>query len=306
LRSNLSSVVLTLMKLGIDDLVHFDFMDPPAPEALMRALELLNYLGALDDDGELTAIGQLMADFPLDPQLSRVLLASPKYDCSNELVSIVGLLSVPPLFYRPVDQKNKADECKAKFSHADGDHLTLLNVYHAWKQNNESNQWCYDNFVSHRSLMSADNVRKQLLQIMVKHGLEMVSTDFSSPNYYVNMRKALVEGFFMQVAHLESGGQYLTVKDNQIVALHPSTALDHRPEWILYHEFVFTSQNFVRTVTQVEGNWLIEIAEHYYTLSHFPECSAKRSLERLYTQRQQVNTSKQVNTTKQLPYKNMS
>ena len=58
LRSNLSSVVLTLKKLGIKDLVHFDFMDPPAPETLMRALELLNYLGALDDDGELTTLGE--------------------------------------------------------------------------------------------------------------------------------------------------------------------------------------------------------------------------------------------------------
>ncbi|ETO24022.1 RNA helicase [Reticulomyxa filosa] len=120
LRSNLSSVVLTLMKLGIEDLVHFDFMDPPAPEALMRALELLNYLEALNDDGELTIVGRLMAEFPLDPQLARALIASPKYDCSNEVVSIVGLLSVPPIFYRPVEQKSKADECKAKFSHIDG------------------------------------------------------------------------------------------------------------------------------------------------------------------------------------------
>jgi pre-mRNA-splicing factor ATP-dependent RNA helicase DHX15/PRP43 len=71
LRSNLASVVLQLKKLGIDDLVHFDFMDPPAPETLMRALEQLNYLGALNDDGELVPLGEVMADFPLDPQLSK-------------------------------------------------------------------------------------------------------------------------------------------------------------------------------------------------------------------------------------------
>jgi len=70
LRSELSSTILTLKKLGIDDLVHFDFMDPPAPETLMRALEDLNYLGALDDEGELTPLGRQMSDFPLTPQVS--------------------------------------------------------------------------------------------------------------------------------------------------------------------------------------------------------------------------------------------
>jgi len=73
-RSNLGAVVIQLKKLGIDDLVHFDFMDPPAPETLMRALELLNYLAALDDDGNLTELGAIMAEFPLDPQLAKMLI----------------------------------------------------------------------------------------------------------------------------------------------------------------------------------------------------------------------------------------
>lgn len=95
LRSNLGSVVLQLKKLGIDDLVHFDFMDPPAPETLMRALELLNYLGALDDEGNLTELGSMMSEFPLDPQLAKVLIESPKYNCSNEALTIIAMLSVP-------------------------------------------------------------------------------------------------------------------------------------------------------------------------------------------------------------------
>lgn len=113
LRSNLGSVVLQLKKLGIDDLVHFDFMDPPgkffefestpvasiancfssAPETLMRALELLNYLAALDDDGNLTDLGAVMAEFPLDPQLAKMLMASCGLNCSNEILSITAMLS---------------------------------------------------------------------------------------------------------------------------------------------------------------------------------------------------------------------
>jgi pre-mRNA-splicing factor ATP-dependent RNA helicase DHX15/PRP43 len=93
LRSNLANTVLTLKKLGIDDLVHFDFMDPPAPETLMRALEVLNYLGALDDEGNLTKLGEIMSEFPLDPQLSKMLVVSPEFNCSNEILSISAMLS---------------------------------------------------------------------------------------------------------------------------------------------------------------------------------------------------------------------
>lgn len=89
----LGTVVLQLKKLGIDDLVHFDFMDPPAPETLMRALELLNYLAALDDDGNLTDLGSVMSEFPLDPQLAKMLIASCSHNCSNEILSITAMLS---------------------------------------------------------------------------------------------------------------------------------------------------------------------------------------------------------------------
>ncbi|XP_075504701.1 putative pre-mRNA-splicing factor ATP-dependent RNA helicase DEAH2 isoform X4 [Primulina tabacum] len=93
LRSNLANTVLTLKKLGIDDLVHFDFMDPPAPETLMRALEVLNYLGALDDDGNLTKLGEIMSELPLDPQMAKMLVVSPEFNCSNEILSVSAMLS---------------------------------------------------------------------------------------------------------------------------------------------------------------------------------------------------------------------
>eukprot|EP00243_Klebsormidium_subtile_P011213 TRINITY_DN6285_c0_g2_i1.p1 TRINITY_DN6285_c0_g2~~TRINITY_DN6285_c0_g2_i1.p1 ORF type:complete len:720 (-),score=219.60 TRINITY_DN6285_c0_g2_i1:163-2322(-) len=293
LRSNLANVVLTLKKLGIDDLVHFDFMDPPAPETLMRALELLNYLGALDDEGNLTQTGELMSEFPLDPQLSKMLVASPQFNCSNEILSITAMLSVPNCFLRPREAQKAADEAKARFAHIDGDHLTLLNVYHAYKQNSEDPSWCYDNFLNLRALKSADNVRGQLTRIMTRYNLRMCSTDFNSREYYINIRKAMLAGFFMQVAHLERTGHYLTVKDNQMVHLHPSACLDHKPEWVLYNEFVLTSKNFIRTVTEVKGEWLIDIAPHYYDLENFPQCEARRVLERLYMKKEKDRKERQ-------------
>ncbi|EXB55979.1 putative pre-mRNA-splicing factor ATP-dependent RNA helicase [Morus notabilis] len=286
LRSNLANTVLTLKKLGIDDLVHFDFMDPPAPETLMRALEVLNYLGALDDDGNLTKLGEIMSEFPLDPQMSKMLVVSPEFNCSNEILSISAMLSVPNCFVRPREAQKAADEAKARFGHIDGDHLTLLNVYHAYKQNNEDPSWCYENFVNHRALKSADNVRQQLVRIMARFNLKLCSTDFNSRDYYINIRKAMLAGYFMQVAHLERTGHYLTVKDNQVVHLHPSNCLDHKPEWVIYNEYVLTSRNFIRTVTDIRGEWLVDIAPHYFDLENFPQCEAKRVLERLYKKRE--------------------
>ncbi|KAK4594236.1 hypothetical protein RGQ29_018069 [Quercus rubra] len=260
LRSNLANTVLTLKKMGINDLVHFDFMDAPAPETLMWALEALNYLGAIDDDGNLTKLGEIMSEFPLDPQMSKMLVVSPKF--------------------------NSADEAKARFGHIDGDHLTLLNVYHAYKQNNEDPLWCYENFVNQRVLKATDSVRQQLVRIMARFNLRLCSTNFNSRDYYINIRKAMLAGYFMQVAHLECIGHYLIVKDNQVVHLHPSNCLGHKPEWVIYNEDVQTNSNYIRTVTDIRGECIIDIAPHYYDLTNFPLCEAKHVLEKLYKKRE--------------------
>ena len=261
LRSNLSSTVLELKKLGIDDLVHFDLMDPPAPETLMRALEELNYLACLDDEGELTHLGRLASEFPLDPGLAVMLISSPEFYCSNEILSLTALLSVPQIFVRPASARRMADEMKDLFAHPDGDHLTMLNVYHAFKgpqaQENPK-QWCHDHFLSYRSLQQADNVRIQLKRIMEREELELMSTPFEDKKYYENIRRALVAGFFMQVAKREGNGKtYVTVKDDQKVLLHPSAVLSHEGEWVVYNEFVLTTKNFIRTVTAVKPEWLL-------------------------------------------------
>ena len=76
------------------------------------------------------------------------------------------------------------------------------------------------------------------------------------------------------------------MKDNQAVFLHPSTSLEGKPDWVMYHEFVLTSKNYIRTVTNIKGEWLVELAAHYYDLENFPEGDAKRDLERLYAKKQ--------------------
>ncbi|OEL13249.1 putative pre-mRNA-splicing factor ATP-dependent RNA helicase DEAH2 [Dichanthelium oligosanthes] len=195
-------------------------------------------------------------------------------------------IDAPNCFLRPREARKAAGEAKARFGHIDGDHLTLLNVYHAFKNKNEGPQWCDDHFINARALEYADNVRRQLVGIMTRFGLRMCSLDFNSRDYYANIRKALAAGYFMQVAHREQDGHYMTVKNNQIVHLHPSYFMDHKPEWVVFNEFVLTSGDFIRTVTDVRGEWLIDVAPHYYDTGNFPPCEAKRVLERLYAKRE--------------------
>ncbi|WVO22778.1 uncharacterized protein IAS62_004116 [Cryptococcus decagattii] len=284
LRSNLANTVLELIKLGIKDLVHFDYMDAPAPETIMRALELLHYLAALDDDGNLTPLGSIMAEFPLDPQLAKMLIVSPEFGCSNEILSLTAMLSVPNVFMRPASQRKEADLAKAQFTHPDGDHLTMLNVYHAYKSNEgDAKNWCWQNYLNQRSLAQADNVRTQLKRAMEKFDLELCSTAWEDRNYWNNIRQALTCGFFMHVAHKEGEkGSYMTVKDNQVVRLHLSCGLDTTPEWVIYNEFVLTTANFIRTVTEVRPEWLLEYAPQYFDPETFPANSeTRRALQRV-------------------------
>lgn len=257
-------------------------MDPPAPETMMRALEELYYLRCLDDDGNLTDLGRVASKFPLDPTLAVTLISSPEFYCSNEILSLVSLLSVPSVFIRPSNARAQADDMKMLFAHPDGDHLTLLNVYHAWRSSDESSQWCWDHFLSYKALKSADSVRIQLKQLMQRERIELVSTPFEDKNYYTNIKRALIAGFFMFVAKKSNSGKtYVTMKDDQTVQIHPSTVLQHVPEWVLYNEFVLTTKNFIRTLTAIKPEWLIEIAPSYYEIGEFKNVEVRAALAKV-------------------------
>ncbi|XP_016889659.1 ATP-dependent RNA helicase DHX8-like isoform X2 [Cynoglossus semilaevis] len=165
-RTNLASTVLSLKAMGINDLLAFDFMDAPPMETLITAMEQLYSLGALDDEGLLTRLGRRMAEFPLEPMLCKMLIMSVHLGCSEEMLTIVSMLSVQNIFYRPKEKQAQADQKKTKFFQPEGDHLTLLAVYNSWKNNKFSNPWCFENFIQGRSLKRAQDIRKQMLSIM--------------------------------------------------------------------------------------------------------------------------------------------
>lgn len=274
-RSNLANVVLSLKSLGIHDLVNFDFMDPPPSEAVLKALEQLYALNALNSRGELTKVGRRMAEFPLDPMLSKMIVASDGYKCSEEIISIAAMLSVGnSIFYRPKDKQVHADNARLNFHTGNvGDHIALLNVYNAWKETNFSTQWCYENYIQVRSMKRARDIRDQLEGLLERVEIEITS----NPHELDPIKKAITAGFFHHTARLQKTGAYRTVKNPQTVHIHPSSGLAQvLPRWAIYHELVLTSKEYMRQVTELKPEWLVEIAPHYYQLKDVEDSSTKK------------------------------
>ncbi|KAK2516942.1 hypothetical protein Q9966_014852 [Columba livia] len=272
-RTDLGALVLLLKSLGINDLIHFDFLDPPPHETLVLALEQLYALGALNHLGELTTLGRRMAELPVEPMLAKMILASEQYGCTDEVLSVAAMLSVNnAVFYRPKDKVLHADSARAAFYRPGGDHLVLLNVYEQWVQSGHSVQWCYEHFVQARSLRRARDVREQLEGLRERVELPPSSCGGDS----VLVRKAITAGFFYHTARLTRGG-YRTVKHQQPVFIHPNSCLfSEQPRWLLYHELVFTTKEFMRQVIEIESSWLLEVAPHYYQAKELEDTSGRK------------------------------
>ncbi|KAK9725476.1 hypothetical protein RND81_05G146300 [Saponaria officinalis] len=277
-RINLGMTTLTMKAIGINDLLSFDFMDPPRAEALIFALAQLHSLGALDEEGLLTKLGRKMSEFPLEPPLSKMLLASIALGCSDEILTIISMIQSGNVFYRPREKQAQADQMKEIFSHPEGDHLTLLAVYCAWKANNFSKPWCFKNFVQFRSLQKAQDIRKQLINIMAKYNFDVVS----SGKDFTKVRMSICAGFFFHVAKKDPQEGYKTVVENQPVFVHPGSTLFHRqPQWVVYHELVMTTKEYMREVTVIDPKWLVEFAPRFFKVVNPMKMSKRKRQERV-------------------------
>lgn len=262
-RTNLSNVVLMMKSLGIHDFVNFDFMDPPPHETLIKALEHLYALNALNHRGELTKLGRRMAEFPLDPQLSKALVESETYGCSKEILTIAAVLSCnSSLFYRPRDQMVDADNQHKTFWTEWGDHFTFLNVYNQWIEAEESRDWCQTCFIQWKSMNRAKQVHIQIENLM-----QRVEIPLESSEDPIAIRKALLSGYFYNSARMDRTGTYKTTTTRQQVDMYPGSCLfnkEQTPVMVMFHELVLTSKEFMRTVSEIEPEWLLEVAPHFF------------------------------------------
>eukprot|EP01069_Polyplicarium_translucidae_P002187 Polyplicarium_translucidae@DN1947_c0_g1_i1.p1 len=264
-RTNLSNVVLLLKSLGVKNLLDFDFMDPPPQQTVLNSMYQLWVIGALNNNGELTGTGKQMVQFPLDPPLSKMLLSSKDLGCSAEVLLVVSMLSVPSVFFRPKDRAEESDAAREKFFVPESDHLTLLNVYQNWKRNSYGSTWCGEHYLHFKGLKKAREVRAQLLDIMQTLRIEHLScgTDWDP------VRKAICSGYFHNASKLRGIGEYVNLRTSIPCHLHPTSSLygaGYTPEYIVYHEVVMTTKEYMSNVTAVDPNWLAELGPMFFYL----------------------------------------
>ncbi|KAL6838814.1 hypothetical protein ACP4OV_031528 [Aristida adscensionis] len=264
-RSNLVSCIIQLKALGIDNILGFDWPASPSPEAMIRALEVLFSLGILDEDAKLTVpTGFQVAEIPLDPMISKMILSANDFGCSDEILTIASFLSVQSVWVSVRGVKKEFDEAKLRFAAAEGDHVTFLNIYKGFHQHGKSSQWCYKNFLNYQALKKVIDIREQLLKVMKRFGIPLKSCDRDMQA----VRKAIIAGSFANACHLEEysqNGMYKTVRTSQEVYIHPSSVLFRvNPKWVIYQSLVSTDKHYMRNVIAIEPSWLTEAAPHFY------------------------------------------
>lgn len=286
-RTNLANTVLMLKSLGVKDLLDFHFMDPPPQDTISTSMFDLWALGALDNLGELTPLGHKMSAFPMDPCLAKLLVTAEEYGCSEEMVTIVSMLSVPNVFYRPKERQDEADTQREKFWVHESDHLTYLQVYSAWKSNGFSDGWCIKHFLHAKSLRRAKEVRDQLLDIVKMQKMNLISCGMD----WDIIRKCICSGYYHQAAKYRGSGEYVNLRTNLPVQLHPTSALyaGHPPDYIVYHELILTSKVYVSTVTAVDPHWLADLGGVFYSVKEKGySARAKRITETEFNRKMEI------------------
>ncbi|KAL4910312.1 hypothetical protein BDW74DRAFT_50725 [Aspergillus multicolor] len=272
LRCDLSQALLNMKARGVDNVVEFPFLTRPPLEALQKALLQLLSIEALDETGNISAIGSHIAKLPLTPTLGRVLLAASEFgpDCLIDVIDIISCLSVENIFLNTTSEEKKeaAETARRDLYRREGDHLTMLATVRAYaSENTDRKAWAERHLVSHRAMQSVMDVRKQLTTQCRQAKLLPNSTESQGSDSSTSIRepspvfilKSFLRGFSTNTARLVPDGSYRTVVGNQTVAIHPSSVLfGKKVEAILYNEFVFTNRSYARGVSAVQMDWVGE------------------------------------------------
>jgi len=261
-RSNLASVALTMLNIGIENIQGFDFMDAPSSDDINSAVRQLKLLAAVSEEGKLTQLGRKMAGFPLEPRLTAAILAAGELGCAEEMLTIIALVTGETVFNMPGnrERREQAEMVHRKFSANEGDLVTLLNVWKAYRAGSQSSQWCQEQFLVSRHLLFAAEVRKQLVGLCHNCGVKLESCRDMDM-----VRKALARGLFMNVAQLTTDGHYVALDSGQQCYIHPQSVLfKKKPEVVVFTEMVHTTKTYLRGCSLVDAAWLQEFQPEYF------------------------------------------
>jgi ATP-dependent helicase HrpA len=294
-RANLAEVILRMKAFGIGDIETFPFVQPPTSAAISNGYTLLQELGALDPQRELTPLGRDLARLPIDPTLGRMLLQSQQEHASHELLIIAAGLSIQDPRERPMDQKDAAATAHKRFADPQSDFLTLLNIWNAvhdeWEKlrtQNQRRRFCRQHFLSYLRMREWQDLYAQLHDALADLGTLRINESNAA---YDAIHRSILSGLIGHVARREDRNLYKAA-GNREVTMFPGSALYERgerpvkgrdakahknpppkpksnqPPWIVAGEIVETSQLFARTIAGIDPQWIYQLAPHCCKLTH--------------------------------------
>ncbi|CAG9767576.1 unnamed protein product [Ceutorhynchus assimilis] len=263
-RSSLTYPILQLKAMGVNNILQFKFPSMPPMENIKSALELLYALNAIDINCQLTRpLGFHMAEFALNPLYSKMLLTSEEFSCSEEILIIISMLQVETVFNKPTTGNGiiKARIQKRLFEVKEGDLITYLNIFNAFVQNDMSQGFCHKNFLSHSSMKRVMEIRRNLEKILVNYNIPLTSCRNTE-----NVCKCIVTGLFPNGAYLHRSGVYKTVRGDIDLFVHPESVFYNieQPQWIVFGEVVHGIKLYMKDITVIQRDWLLELAPHFY------------------------------------------
>ncbi len=286
-RTNLAAVILRTMNLKLGRLDDFPFLDPPRPTTVREGYKTLEELKAIkvpgssdgkEDGGRdacvLTETGRRMARLPVDPRISRMILAAIDEHAVPEVMIIASALEIQDPRERPIDKQQAADEAHRKFRNADSDFLTLLNLWDAWHEQKRKlsggqlKKWCRQNFLSWMRMREWIDVHRQLKDLLAESGdKELTRAAALHPfkdrkNDFALIHRSLMTGLLANLAYKSADREYTGAGGNKLT-LWPGSALAAKgPKWFVAAELVETSQRFARTLARIQPEWIESVAEH--------------------------------------------
>ncbi|RDB21186.1 putative ATP-dependent RNA helicase DHX35 [Hypsizygus marmoreus] len=265
-RIDMTTPILQLKSLGIDDLMKFEWVSAPPSETVLRALEGLAAAGMIGEDGRLTVIGEQVAECPLEVGIARMLFMSKEHKCGEEILTIAAMTSVQDVFIIPDGAPGALAELeRRKFTAEEGDHLTLLNAYNAFTKYGRSSGWCKSHALSFRVMSRAVSIRGQLKKYMQRFKLPLDSCEGDARR----LRRCLVSGYWRNGARWMADGTYRSVRGNKVLHVHPTSVLftrKPRSGWVIFHEMEETKKTQIRIITEIEPDWLLDHGHKYSTI----------------------------------------
>ena len=267
-RSNLADVILQMISMDLGSPFDFPFIEPPHPGAIRDGYNLLKELGALDTNNKLNKIGQLMARLPIDPPISRILIAARENNCLREMKVIAPALAIQDPRVRPADKETLADNAHKKFAHKHSDFLSLLSIwdlFHNVKEKGLSwgrlKKFCKSNYLSFQRMREWIDLHEQLSRIIDR---EKGFIDNNKPASYPALHKSFCTGFLRNIGLKKEKEKklYQGAGGKEFMVFPGSHQFHSSGKWILAATFLETNRLYALTVSNVEVNWLVEASNH--------------------------------------------